>query len=263
MTNSTTEKNDNILLERRDHILIIRINRPEAKNSFDRATAQQMEAALDDYETDKSLRVAIITGCNGIFSAGADLKAVARGELGATEKRGGFGIMSKPPMKPLIAAVEGHALAGGFELAICCDLIVASETSQFGLPEVKRSLAAVGGACFRLPNRLPYHLAMEMILLGDSQPAQTLAQYGLVNRISKEGEALTEAIRLAEQLSSNGPLALQASKEIVARSQIEQWQEADAWTLQGEITEPLMTSKDLQEGLAAFIQKRQPVWRGE
>jgi enoyl-CoA hydratase len=258
-----SEQQANIIVEKNDHVLLLKINRPQVKNAFDAAAAEELSAALDNFESDANLRVAIITGSDSIFSSGADLKAVMRGESASTKSRGGFGIMGKPPRKPIIAAIEGPALAGGFELALCCDLIVASEESVFGLPEVKRSLVAVGGACFRLPSRLPYHLAMEMILTGTNQTAERMYSFGLVNRVTKIGNALNEALELAEQLCKNGPLALQASKEIVRNSSHENWTDKEAWKAQMEYASPVFKSEDFKEGLLAFSEKREPVWNGK
>lgn len=253
---------DLIQFERRGAIAVLRINRPEARNAFDRATAHAMEAALDAFDADADLRVGVLTGAGTAFSAGQDLKAAARGEFAQTEKRGGFGIMALPPKKPLIAAVEGPALAGGFELALACDLIVASSASQFGLPEVKRGLVAVGGGALRLPKRAPHHIAMEMLLTGDPQSAEAMARWGVVNRVCAPGEALATALALAETIATNAPLAVAATKEIVRRSGGENWSAAEGWTRQMEIAGPVLSSDDFREGLAAFAQKRAPEWSG-
>ena len=242
-------------------VLVITIDRVAARNSFDLATARQMEAALDRLDEDPSASVGVITGAGGVFCAGQDLKAAARGESAFTERRGGFGAMARPALKPLIAAVEGPALAGGFELALSCDLIVASSASTFGLPEVKRSLVALGGGVLRLPRRIPYHLAMEMILLGEPITAETLRTFGLVNRIAEPGHALAVAMDLARAICANAPLALKASKEIAFRAQAEGWTEAVGWTEQMRIAGPVLGSEDFREGLTAFAEKRPPVWR--
>ncbi len=253
---------DLIQFERQGAVAILRINRPEVRNAFDRATAEAMEAALDAFDADASLRVGVLTGAGVAFSAGQDLKAAARGEFAQTAKRGGFGIMAQPPKKPLIAAVEGPALAGGFELALSCDLIVASSASQFGLPEVKRSLVAVGGGALRLPRRVPHHIAMEMLLTGDPQSAETMARWGVVNRVCAPGEALAAAIALAETIAANAPLAVAATKEIAVRSGGENWSAAEGWMRQMEVAGPVLSSEDFREGLMAFAQKRAPVWSG-
>lgn len=251
-----------IQFERRESIAVLRINRVEARNAFDRATAEAMEAALDVFDEDSSLRVGVLTGAGGFFSAGQDLKAAARGDFAQTGKRGPFGIMSKPSRKPLIAAVEGPALAGGFELALSCDMIVASSASQFGLPEVKRSLVAVGGGALRLPKRIPYHLAMEMLLTGEPQAADALARWGIVNRVCEPGCALDVALELARVIAANGPLAVAATKEIASRSCDENWTMAEGWSQQMNIAGPVLGSEDFREGLLAFAQKRAPVWSG-
>ncbi|MBL8530448.1 MAG: crotonase/enoyl-CoA hydratase family protein [Hyphomonadaceae bacterium] len=253
---------DLIEFERRGAIAILRINRPDVRNAFDLAAAQAMEAALDAFDADADLRVGVLTGAGTAFSAGQDLKAAARGEFAQTEKRGGFGIMAAPPKKPLIAAVEGPALAGGFELALACDLIVASSASQFGLPEVKRSLVAVGGGALRLPHRVPHHIAMEMLLSGEPQSAEAMARWGVVNRVCAPGEALAAALALAETISANGPLAVIATKEIATRSRGENWSAAEGWTRQMEVVGPVLASEDFREGLLAFAQKRPPQWTG-
>ena len=249
--------------ETRDHILVITLNRPEARNAFNRDMAEEMSAIIDAYEDDKELRAAIIQANGPTFSAGQDLKAALNGEMAVTKTRGGFGIMSKPPMKPLIAAIEGQALAGGMELSLCCDMIVASTQSVFGLAEAKRSLVAVGGGCFRLPKRVPHHIAMEMILTAEPRSAADMHQFGYVNRLAAPGTTFDEAMKLAELLVRNGPLAVRASKEIAWRSATEAWTDEESWANQQEIVKPVMGSQDQIEGLKAFAEKRDPVWKGE
>jgi enoyl-CoA hydratase len=248
--------------ETRGHVLVITLNRPQARNAFNLEMAEQMEAVLDAYEADVGLRAAVIRAEGPTFSAGQDLIAAARGEMAVAKGRGGFGIMNKPPMKPLIAAVEGQALAGGMEVILCCDLIVASTAAVFGLAEAKRGLVALGGGCFRLPRRLPYQVAMEMIMLGETRTAEDMHRFGFVNRLVEPGTALDAAVELAEAIARNGPLAVRASKEIAARSVAEQWTDADGWANQGAIVGPVMKSADLQEGLRAFAEKRAPIWTG-
>lgn len=243
-----------------EHILVIGINRPARRNAFDGATARAMEAAIDEFESDADLRCAVITGSDTVFSAGQDLIAAARGDMAVTERRGGFGIMGQPPTKPIIAAVEGHALAGGLELCLSCDLIVSSRTALMGLPEVARSLVAIGGGCFRLPQRIPYHLAMELILTGKPWLAARFAELGLVNRITEPGEALAGALELAAEIVAAGPLAVLASKQI-ARHAFE-WTDAEAWRNQMQYARTVTSSEDLREGLRAFTEKRAPVWKG-
>jgi enoyl-CoA hydratase len=258
---STSEPRGDVIISEKvdDHLVVIRINRPERRNAFDGATARAMEAAIDAFEDDDELRCAIITGSDIVFSAGQDLIAAASNDMGASKKRGGFGIMAMPPTKPVIAAIEGHALAGGLELALSCDLIVASRTANMGLPEAARSLVAVGGGLFRLPKRIPYHLAMELALTGKPWPATRMAEIGLVNRLAEPGQALQAAIELANDVLAAGPLAVRASKQIVQRAY--EWSDAEGWQNQMEFAGPVMRSEDLQEGLRAFAEKRPPVWK--
>jgi len=242
------------------HLLLIRINRPHQRNAFNGETSRAMEAAIDDYETDEQLRCAVLTGSDIVFSAGQDLIAAARGDTAVGEHRGGFGIMAKPPTKPVIAAVEGNALGGGLELCLACDLIVASRSATMGLPEAARSLVAGGGGLFRLPKRIPYHLAMELALTGKSWPATRFADLGLVNKLTEPGEAVAGALKLGEEVLASGPLAVKASKHIVAHAH--EWPDRQAWTAQMEFIRPVLQSHDLQEGLRAFAEKRNPVWQG-
>jgi enoyl-CoA hydratase/carnithine racemase len=250
---------ERILTERSGHVLIITINRPEARNAFDKRAAEAMTAAIDLLDNTPELFAGVIYGAGGIFSAGADLKAAARGEDTRTD-RGGFGIFVRPPKKLLIAAVEGYAVGGGFELCLACDLIVAAKTAQFGLPEVRHNLVAVGGGLFRLPKRIPYHIAMEMALTGVFKPAEDLHKWGLVNRVADHGEALNEALRFADEILVNGPMAVAATKQII--SQQYDWTESQAWEEQAKIAAPLRNSEDRAEGLRAFAEKRRPVWKG-
>jgi enoyl-CoA hydratase len=250
-----------LLTEVRDHTLILTLNRPHAKNAFDAALSQALSDALDDFESDAALRVAVLTGAGGSFSAGMDLKAMLRGEQSFTEKRGGFGIMALPPNKPIIAAVEGYAVAGGLELALSCDLIVATEASKLGLPEVKRGLVAVGGALFRLPRRIPYHVVMELALTGELHPAERFRELGLISRVVPEGGALDAALELARCIADNGPLATAATKQIMFKAA--DWTEAEAWPAHRKIANTALRSRDAAEGARAFAEKRAPVWRGE
>lgn len=244
-----------------DHILIIRIDRPHRRNAFDGATSRAMESAIDAYEENAELRCAIITGSDIAFSSGQDLIAAAHGDMGTSKNRGGFGIMAKPPTKPIIAAIEGHALAGGLELALSCDLIIAANNANMGIPEAALSLVAVGGALFRLPKRIPYHLTMELALTGKPWPAKRMAELGLVNRLTEPGQALAEAIAMAKDIIQVGPLAAQASKQIVQHAG--DWSDAEGWKKQMEYAGPVLKSEDMQEGLRAFAEKRKPVWKGE
>ncbi|AYF77356.1 enoyl-CoA hydratase [Nocardia yunnanensis] len=264
-TSTTTELGDGsadlIVTEVVDaRTLVMRINRPERRNAFDAATARALEAVIDDFDADDSLRCAVLTGSDIVFSAGQDLIAAATGDMGVTERRGAFGMMGRPPEKPIIAAVEGHALGGGLELCLACDLIVASRTAIMGLPEVARSLVALGGGAFRLPKRIPYHLTMELILNGKAWPATRFAEIGLVNQLTEPGAALAAALELARQVSAAGPLAVRAGKQIATRAH--DWTDAEGWKHQMQYVAALHDSEDLREGLAAFAQKRPPIWTG-
>jgi enoyl-CoA hydratase len=241
-------------------VLVITLNRPEARNAVNAAVARGIAAALDRLDADDELRVGILTGAGGSFCAGMDLKAFVAGERPHVEGRGFAGIVQGPPRKPLIAAVEGYAVAGGFEVALACDLIVAARDAKLGIPEVKRSLVAAGGALIRLPKRIPYHLAMELALTGDPIGAERAHEVGIVNRLAAPGQAVGVARELAQAIARNAPLALDASKRIVAAAV--DWTEEEAWQRQGEIAGPVFASEDAREGATAFAEKREPVWRG-
>lgn len=249
-----------VLTERRDGVLIVTINRPEARNAVNLAVAQGISDALDELDAADDLQVGVITGAGGSFSAGMDLKAFARGERPHVEGRGSAGIVQRPARKPLIAAVEGYAVALGFEIVLSCDLVVAARDARFGLPEVTRSLVAVAGGLLRLPKRIPYHVAMELALTGAFVDAERAAALGIVNRLAEPGQAIDAALALAGQIAKNGPLALMASKEIVASTQ--DWTEEEGWQRQGEIAGPVFGSEDAIEGAVAFAEKRDPVWKG-
>ncbi|MFL5820965.1 MAG: crotonase/enoyl-CoA hydratase family protein [Solirubrobacteraceae bacterium] len=249
-----------VLTSRRDGVQVITINRPQARNAIDRETAEGIAGALDELDRESELRVGVITGAGGNLSAGMDLKAFARGERPYVEGRGSGGIVQRPPRKPLIAAVEGYAVALGFEIVLACDLIVASRDARFGLPEVKRSLVAVAGGLIRLPRRIAYHQAMELALTGEFIDAHRASELGLVNRLVEPGRALAEALELSSKLIAAGPLALEASKAIVSRSL--DWTLDEAWERQGEIAGPVFTSQDAREGAIAFAEKREPAWKG-
>jgi enoyl-CoA hydratase len=249
-----------ILTEERDGILIVTINRPDARNSVNAAVASGIADALDRLDAEDDLRVGILTGAGGYFSSGMDLKAFVQGESPYAGDRGFAGIAQRASRKPLIAAIEGFALAGGFEIALSCDLIVASREARFGIPEVKRSLVAAGGALLRLPRRIPYHLAMEMALTGDPIGAEQAHEAGIVNRLAEPGAALDTAVELAQAIVKNAPLALIASKQIIEQSP--EWSSDEMWVKQGEIAGPVFTSEDAREGATAFAEKREPVWRG-
>jgi enoyl-CoA hydratase len=217
-------------------------------------------AAVDELDASDDLRAAVLTGAGNFFSAGMDLKAFLRGETPSIEGRGLCGITRTPPRKPLIAAVEGWALAGGFELVLACDLVVAARTARFGVPEVKRSLVAAGGAALLLPQRVPRAVALEMLLTGEPLDAERAATVGLVNRLVEEGAALDAAVELASMVATNGPLAVAATKRIVLEAPA--WPAGDAWARQEEIVRPVFASEDAREGSTAFAERRPPVWRG-
>ncbi len=252
---------DEVLVEQRDRILIITINRPAARNAIDAAVTAAVAAALDRLDGDSDLSIGILTGAGGTFCAGMDLKAFLRGEQVALPGRGLAGFTQKPPAKPLIAAVEGYALAGGFELVLACDLLVVAEDAKFGIPEVKRGLAAAGGGLLRLPQRIPPNLAMEYALTGDFFSAADAQRLGLANRVTPSGGALEGAIELAERITVNAPLSIAVSKEIIVQSA--DWTAEDMWRQQDQIIRPIFTSADAREGASAFAEKRAPVWRGE
>ena len=251
---------DEVLVERRGSVQVITINRPDARNALDRAVAEGVAAAVDELDAVGELRAGVLTGTGGTFSSGMDLKAFLRGETPAIEGRGLCGITRTPPRKPLIAAVEGWALAGGFELVLACDLVVAGRTARFGVPEVKRSLVAAGGAALLLPTRVPYAVAVEMLLTGEPVDAERAHAVGLVNRVVDEGGALEAAVELATLIAGNGPLAVAATKQIAAATR--DWPTDEGWDRQDEITRPVFTSEDAREGAAAFAERRAPVWRG-
>ncbi|MEU7815459.1 crotonase/enoyl-CoA hydratase family protein [Pseudonocardia sp. NPDC049154] len=251
---------DEVLVERRGAVQVITINRPEAKNALNLGVAQGIAAAVDELDASDELRVGVLTGAGGVFSAGMDLKAFLRGESPSIEGRGLCGITQAPPRKPLIGAVEGWALAGGFELLLACDLVVAAKTARFGVPEVKRSLVAAGGAALHLSRRLPQAIALELLLTGEPISAERAAAVGLVNRVTDEGGALDGAVALGETIAANGPLAVAATKE-VARQTVD-WTLADMWAKQEPIIRPVFSSEDAKEGATAFAEKRAPVWKG-
>jgi enoyl-CoA hydratase len=248
-----------VLTEVRDGILIVTLNRPEAKNAANRALAEGVAAAMDQLDGSDDLRVGIITGAGGTFCSGMDLKAFLTGELPTVQGRGFAGLTEAPPKKPLIAAVNGYALAGGFEIALACDLIVANKDAKFGIPEVKRGLAAAAGGLMRLPRQIPTRLAMEMALTGDFYSAARVAEIGLINRVV-DGDALEGALELAKSITANGPLAVAASKEVVVESR--NWSEEEQWKNQAALTAKVFMSNDAREGAAAFAQKRAPNWTG-
>lgn len=244
-----------------DNVAVITIDRPRARNAINGEVARGIAAAIEDFDSRGDVSVLVLTGAGGYFSAGMDLKGFLAGDAPMAAGRGFGGIVERPPAKPVIAAVEGYALAGGFELVLACDLVVASEEAKFGLPEVRRGLVAGAGGLLRLPNRIPYHLAMEIALTGEHFSAARLADAGLVNKLVPAGEALSVATDLARKVALGAPLALAATKRVIVESA--DWTADEAFGKQGEIIGPIFGSKDAMEGAMAFAEKRQPVWRGE
>jgi enoyl-CoA hydratase len=249
-----------VLTERRERVLLITINRPDQRNAVNAAVAQGIAAALDELDGDAGLSVGVLTGAGKGFSSGMDLKAFVTGERPYAGDRGFAGIVQRPAQKPLIAAVEGFAVAGGLEIALACDLIVASRGARLGVPEVKRSLVAAGGALLKLPRSLPRNLAMELALTGDPIDADRAYELGMINRLTGPGGALDAALELAETIAANGPLALAATKRVMVESA--DWPDSEFFERQGEIVGPVMTSEDAREGATAFAEKRPPVWKG-
>jgi len=252
---------DELLIDRQDGILVLTFNRPEAKNAMTLALSKAMADALDLLDSDPTLSVAVVTGAGGTFCSGMDLKGFLRGERPSVPGRGFGGLTQKSPRKPLIAAVEGYALAGGFEAMLACDLIVASKAAKFGVPEVKRGLVASAGGLMRLPGRIPYHVAMQYALTGEFMGSERAYALGLVNELVEPGQALDGALKLAKVVTANGPLAVQVSKQIVQQSR--DWTEAEMWDKQNPIAAPVFASEDAKEGSRAFAEKRAPVWTGK
>lgn len=251
---------EDVLVEHIDGIVVITINRPSQRNAINRAVSYGVCAAVDELDARDDLRVGILTGAGGNFCAGMDLKAFLRGEATRVEGRGLMGIALTPPKKPLIAAVEGYALAGGFEAALACDLLVAARNAQFGLPEAKRGLAAAAGGLLRLPRLIPARIAMEIALTGDMVSAERLERYGLINSLTEPGEALAAAMDLARRIIANAPMSIAASKRVIVEQQ--DWSIAEMFERQVEITGPVLASEDAREGAAAFAERRPAHWRG-
>lgn len=239
---------------------LIAINRPAVRNAIDFDTANQIAEALDDFESRAAVRAIIITGRGGFFCAGMDLKALtATGQRPVTASRGAFGIVERPPAKPLIAAIEGAALGGGLEIALVADIIVVADNARLGLPEVVRGLVAAAGGVIRLPGRIPRGLALEMIMTGTPITAERARDIGLVNHVVPPGQAVAAARKLAEVIAGNAPMAVRAAKAIATESA--HWCDGDAFTLQRKYTDAVRESADAKEGAAAFVEKRSPVWR--
>jgi enoyl-CoA hydratase len=252
---------DEVLRERRGHVEILTINRPEARNAINRATAIALGEALDSCESDDDVWVVVLTGAGDkAFSAGMDLKAFATGEFPSTDK-GFAGITQRDFPKPLIAAANGAALAGGFEILISCDMVVAAEHARFGIPEAARGLVAGGGGLIRLPKRIPLAIAYEMALTAEPIDAQRAYELGLVNRVVPGDQVLDEAIALAERIAKNAPLAVRVSKDVMKKSR--ELSEEECWKLNTEAFGPIARSSDAIEGAVAFAEKREPKWQGK
>jgi enoyl-CoA hydratase len=250
-----------VLTERRERIFLITINRPDQRNAVNAAVAEGIATALEELDSDAALSLGVLTGAGKGFCAGMDLKAFLAGEIPYAADRGFAGITQRASTKPLIAAIEGFAVAGGLEVALACDLIVAARGARLGIPEVKRSLVAAGGGLLRLPRVLPRNVAMELALTGEPIEAERGYELGLVNRLAEPGQALDSALELAEVVAANGPLALAATKRILVESV--DWTDSEFFARQLEIVAPVQGSEDAREGAQAFAEKRPPVWKGQ
>ena len=250
---------EQVLVEAREGVLEVTINRPEARNAMTKEAAEAIAAAMESLDAEDDLRCAILTGAGGTFCAGMDLKGFLRGEMPVAGDRGFGGITDWTPKKPIIAAVDGYALAGGFELALACDMIVAARDAKFGIPEAKRGLVAAGGGVVQLPRLLPRPLAMELALTGDPITAQRAYEFGLVNRLT-DGPAIDGARELARTVADNGPLALVASKGIIRNSW--NWENDQITANQTPYIGHVFVSEDAKEGARAFAEKRKPEWKG-
>lgn len=247
--------------EARGRVALITLNRPEARNAVNPELAAALEAAVDRLEADEEVWVGILASSGTVFCAGADLKEVAKGNARLDTPRGGFGgYVTLPRTKPIIAAVDGPAVAGGCEIALASDLIVASTAASFGLPEVKRSLVAMAGGTARLPKKLPPNIAMEVALTGDPITAERAHQYGLVNVLCEPGEVIAAATALAERINANAPLAVRATREAVRQGA--QVDDIEGIRIAAELFRPVARSEDFQEGPRAFVEKREPEWKG-
>lgn len=250
-----------VLVDTAEGVMTITLNRPKAKNAINKAVAVAVAAAIDQLEADAALRVAIITGAGGTFCSGMDLKAFVTGELPVVEDRGFAGFCEHLTKKPVIAAVEGYALAGGFEIAISCDLIISAEDAKFGIPEAKRGLAAGAGGLIKLPKQIPSRIAKELALTGDFISATRAYELGLINQVVPPGTALEAARALAAKIAANGPMAVSLSKAVIDRAQ--DWTNDNMYARQQEIIAPIFTSEDAIEGSMAFAEKRAPNWKGK
>ncbi|MGI8714769.1 MAG: crotonase/enoyl-CoA hydratase family protein [Solirubrobacteraceae bacterium] len=255
-----SESEQAVLTERRERVLVITINRPDQRNAVNAAVAQGIAGALDELDADGELSIGVLTGAGKGFCAGMDLKAFVTGERPWVQGRGFAGITQRSAAKPPVAAVEGFAVAGGLEVALACDLIVAAAGAKLGIPEVKRSLVAAGGGLLRLPRVLPRGVAMELALTGDPITAERAYALGMVNRLAEPGAALDTALALAATIAVNAPLALIGPKRTLSESV--DWPDTEFFERQQEISGPIFDSQDAKEGATAFAEKRAPVWQG-
>lgn len=251
---------DTTKVEIRDGVMIITINRPEAKNAINKSVAEGVAAALIELDSNPDIQVAVLQGAGGGFSSGMDLKAFLTGELPVVEGRGFAGLTEAVVEKPLIAAVEGFALAGGFEIMLSCDLVIAASNAKLGIPEVKRGLVAAGGGLVKMPRQMPKRLAMEMALTGNSISADRAYDIGLINKVVEPGAALDAAMELANAIKANGPMAVKLSKQVI--NSTTDWTSDTMMQNQLEIVTPIFTSNDAREGPTAFAEKRAPKWTG-
>jgi enoyl-CoA hydratase len=251
---------DEVLLNRHDGVLVITLNRPKQRNAMNGAMGRALAAAVDGLDADPELTVGVLTGAGGTFCAGMDLVAFLEGDLPEVPGRGLGGLTRQPPRKPLIAAVEGYALAGGLELALACDLMVAGDTARFGLPETTRGLMAGAGGLVRLPQRIPRGIALEYALTGAMFSAPEALGWGLLNRMTPAGGALDAALELAGKIAANGPLAVQLTKMVVEKAPT--WPADELWDRQAAVMDQVLNSEDAKEGAKAFAEKRPPNWTG-
>ncbi|MCH2170540.1 crotonase/enoyl-CoA hydratase family protein [Myxococcota bacterium] len=246
-----------VVVNQRGPVLIITLGRPEKRNAIDPDTAAGIDHALNELEDTEELLVGVITGGPSLFSAGSDLK-LGSGE--PTERGGEYGMIRRTAPKPIIAAVEGLAYGGGMEIVLACDLVVASRSARFGLPEIKRGLIAAYGGVFRAPKALPLNIAKELVLTGDPISAERAAQFGLVNQLCQDGEALEAALELAERVAINAPVSVRESLRVLDESAAES--EQVGWALMNQAVQTVFESEDAREGREAFLEKREPRWRG-
>ena len=251
---------DSVTVHQIEGVQVISINRPQVRNAINRAVSEAVAAAVDELDERTDLTLGIITGTGGNFCTGMDLKAFLAGELVALPGRGLAGFIQRPPRKPMIAAVEGWAVAGGFEIALACDLIVAARDARFGLPEVRRGLVAAAGGLLRLPRRIPPAIAKQLALTGEPLSAADASRLGLVNELTEPGQALDGALDLARRITPNGPLAVRTTKQIL--DQALDWTVAEGFSRQEPMVAQILASADAREGAAAFAEKRPPAWTG-